>query len=137
MRDYFQWLAMLDPDSWIIWLKVAFLSGPILLTVASLVLHLYVANRHLGALVEALSNCRYIATRAGLCNQGWSERIFLLSLIGGMVQWPGPGLRSGEMDPEDLKNLSAHLRKHLKVLHVLTWLIVVWMVLIYLLTELR
>lgn len=60
MRDYFQWLAMLDPDSWIIWLKVAFLSGPILLTVASLVLHLYVANRHLGALLEALSNCRYV-----------------------------------------------------------------------------
>ncbi|MFK7699345.1 hypothetical protein [Pseudomonas caspiana] len=128
---------MIRADAWIIWLKVAFLSGPILLTVAILILNLYVANRHLGALVEALSNCRYVAARAGLCNQGWFERIFLLSLIGGMVQWPGPGLRSGEMDPDDLKNLPAHLRKHLKVLSVLTWLIVVWMVLIYALTTLR
>ena len=128
---------MIRADVWIIWLKVAFLSGPILLTIVSLVLNLYIANRHLGELVHALRNCRYITARAGLCNQGWFERILLLSIIGGMVQWPRPGLRRGEMDPDDLKNLPAHLRKHLNVLHVLTWLIVVWMVLIYVLTKLR
>jgi hypothetical protein len=108
-----------------------------LLIFISFVFSLHMAKRHLDAMVDALKNCHYITNRAGLRHQGWFERMLLVAIISGMVQWPGPGLRSGEMDPDDLRQFPAHLRKLLNAKHVLTLIIAVWFLIIYLLTKLR
>ncbi len=128
---------MMNINSWSPWAVILFIGIPFLLIIISFVLSLYMANRHLDAMIDALKNSRYITARTGLRHQGWFERILLVAIISGMVQWPGPGLRLGEMDPDDLRKFPAYLRKLLKAKHVLTLIIVIWVLIIYVLAELR
>lgn len=128
---------MMNINSWSPWTVIFFVGIPFLLVIISFVLSLYMANRHLDAMIDALKNCRYVTARAGLRHQGWFERILLVAIISGMVQWPGAGLRSGEMDPDDLRRFPVHLRKLLNAKHVLTLIIAVWFLIIYVLSKLR
>ncbi|WP_231667057.1 hypothetical protein [Pseudomonas quasicaspiana] len=129
--------AAMSINSWSPWMVIGFVGIPFLLIIVSFVLSFYMSNRHLDAMIDALKNCRYITARAGLRHQGWFERILLVALISGMVQWPKPGLRLGEMDPDDLREFPAYLRKLLKAKNVLTLIIVIWFLVIYVLAELR
>jgi hypothetical protein len=112
------------------------MSVPFLLIVASILLSFHIAN-HLDQILSALKNCRYITARSGLRHQGWFGRLALVAIIGGMVHWSGPGLRAGEMDATDLENFPEHLGRLLKIKHLITWVIGIWLLIVWAAIELR
>ena len=101
--------------------------GPILLCLASLAFGLYLSRRHLDAMLEALKNSRHLAVWApGLLHQGWFGRFMLAAKVRGMVTWPGPLIRAGELDPDEIRNFPAHLKRLLTARNVLDGIILVW-----------
>lgn len=104
--------------------------------VVSILLSFHIAN-YLDQMLGALKNCRYITARAGLRHQGWFGRLALVAIIGGMVRWPGPGLRAGEMDASDLENFPEHLGRLLTIKHRITWVIGFWLFIVWLAIKLR
>lgn len=107
-----------------------------MLIVASILLSSHIAN-HLDQILSALKNCRYITARSGLRHQGWFGRLALVAIIGGMVHWSGPGLRAGEMDATDLENFPEHLGRLLKIKHLITWVIGIWLLIVWAAIKLR
>ncbi|MNG18925.1 hypothetical protein D3C84_1030360 [compost metagenome] len=43
-----------------------------------------------------------------------------------MVMWPGPGLRAGDLDVDDIRNFPVDLKRLLKVKAILTCVILIW-----------
>lgn len=129
---------MMAVDFWNSWWAFAFLAGPFLLIIVSFMLSLYIGNRHLDAMLEALKNSRHIVIHgAGLRDGGWFARQMLVAKITGVMVWSGSLVRSGEMDADDLKNFPAHLKKFLSAKIVLTCVIGVWLVFVYVALKLR
>ena len=113
-------------DTWSPWAAILFVGGPFLLSIVTFAYSLYL-SRHLDAMLEALKNSRHIVIwGAGLRHQGWFGRLMLVAKIGGMVMWSGPGIRAGEMDPDDIKNFPPHLKQLLKIKIVISGVIVAW-----------
>ncbi|WP_256675800.1 hypothetical protein [Pseudomonas sp. R5(2019)] len=88
--------------------------------------------------MKALKNSRYIA-RAGLIMQhhGLSRRLLLVTKLAGLVMVPGPGIRRGEIDPDDIKNFPPHLKRLLKVKSAILIVGVFWMAAIYVFLEIE
>lgn len=122
-------------DSWPPWVAILFIGGPFMFIIVSFAYSFYL-SRHLDAMLKALENSTYIAIwSAGLRYQGWFGRLMLVATITGMVMWPGPGIRAGEMDPEDIKNFPPHLRRLLKIKIMLSGVIVIWGVIAFALVK--
>jgi hypothetical protein len=103
-------------EFWKSWLAFCLLAGPILLGYVHIVFSLYLSRRHLGAMMKALRNSRYIYIwGAGLWSQGWFGRYILINKIGGMVLWPRAYIRIGDVDPIDVENFPPHLKRLLKI----------------------
>lgn len=94
-------------------------------------------SRHLDAMLDALKRSRHIVVWRGLRNQGWFGRLMLVTKITGMVVWPGPGIRAGEMDPADIANFPPHLKRLLKTKIVISAVIVIWGALAYVMVKFR
>jgi hypothetical protein len=113
-------------DTWSPWVAIWFVGGPFLLSICTFVYSLYL-TRHLDAMLKALENSRHIVVwGAGLRHQGWFGRLMLVAKITGMVMWPGPGIRNGEMDSVDIKNFPPHLKRLLKIKILISGVIVLW-----------
>jgi len=90
-------------DSWSPWAAIIIVGGPFMLIVVTFAYSLYL-SRHLDAMLDSLKNSRHIVVWGmGLRNQGWLGRLMLVAKITGMVMWPGTGIRTGQMDPDDIK----------------------------------
>ena len=125
-------------DFWSSWFAFALLAGPILLCFVSLAFSLYLSRRHLDAMLEALKGSRYLAVwAAGLRGHGWFGRFMLTAKVSGMVTWPGPGIRAGELDPDEIRNFPAYLKRLVVAETVLHGIIVVWGVVASVLLELK
>jgi hypothetical protein len=112
---------------WSSWFAFALLAGPILLAFMSIAFSLYLSRRHLDAMLEALKSSRYIAVwAAGLRGHGWFGRFMLEAQVRGMVMWPGPGIRAGEVTADEIRNFPAHLKRLLVAETVLHGIILVW-----------
>lgn len=99
-RNFVREDTAMTEDFWSSWFAFALLAGPILLCFVSLAFSLYLSRRHLDAMLEALKGSRYLAVwAAGLRGHGWFGRFMLTAKVSGMVTWPGPGIRAGELDP--------------------------------------
>jgi hypothetical protein len=86
------------------------------------------SRRHLDGFLEALQNSRQIViSAAGLLHHGWFGRMLLVAKITFMVMWPGPGLRAGDLDADDIRNFPAHLKRWLKAKVILTFVILIWL----------
>jgi hypothetical protein len=125
-------------DFWSSWFAFALLAGPILLAFMSIAFSLYLSRRHLDAMLEALKNSRHIAVWApGLLENGWFGRFMLTAKVSGIVTWPGPLIRAGELDPDEIRNFPAHLRRLLTAKNVLNGIILVWGAVAFVLLQLK
>jgi hypothetical protein len=114
-----------------------FVGGPFLMIVVTFAYSLYL-SRHLDAMLDSLKNSRHIVVWGmGLRHQGWFGRLMLVAKITGMVMWPGPGIRAGEMDPVDIKNFPSHLKQLLKIKIVISAIIVIWGALAFVLVKFK
>lgn len=129
---------MTSIDTWPPWIAIIVAGGPILLSYVSFSYSLYLSRRHLDSLLAALKGSRHIViSAAGLLQRGWFGRILLVARITFMVMWPGPGLRAGDLDPEDIRSFPVHLKRLLKAKAILTCVIVIWGALAFALVKLR
>lgn len=113
-------------NAWSLWVVILVVGGPFLLSIGTFAYSLYLM-RHLDSMLKALENSRHIVVwGAGLRQQGWIGRLMLVAKITGMVMWPGPGIRTGEMDPDDVKNFPPHLKQLLKIKILISGIIVIW-----------
>jgi hypothetical protein len=125
-------------DFWSSWFAFALLAGPILLAFMSIAFSLYLSRRYLDAMLEALKNSRHIAVWApGLLENGWFGRFMLTAKVSGIVTWPGPLIRAGELDPDEIRNFPAHLRRLLTAKNVLNGIILVWGAVAFVLLKLK
>ena len=125
-------------DFWSSWFAFALLAGPILLCLVSLAFSLYLSRRHLDAMLEALKGSRYIAFwAAGLRERGWFGRFMLAAQIRGMVMWPGPGIRAGEVTADEIRNFPVHLKRLLVAETVLHGFILVWGAVAFVLLQMK
>ncbi|MCO7543717.1 hypothetical protein [Stutzerimonas nitrititolerans] len=123
---------------WSSWFAFALLAGPILLAVITLAFSFYLSRFHLDAMIEALKGSRYIAVWAtGLQNHGWFGRFMLTAKVSGMVTWPGPGIRAGELDPDEIRNFPRYLKRLVVAETVLHGVILVWGVIVSVLLQLK
>lgn len=124
-------------NTWSLWGVILVVGGPFLLSVGTFAYSLYL-TRHLDAMLKALENSRHIVVwGAGLRQQGWLGRLMLVAKITGMVMWPRPGIRTGEMDPGDVKNFPPHLKQLLKIKIVISGIIVIWGAIAFALVKFR
>ncbi len=129
---------MMSGEFWTSWLAFSLLAGPILLAYVSFFYSLYLSRRHLNSLLGALKGSRHIdATAAGLLQVGWFGKILLVGRITFMVTWPGPGLRAGNLDPDDIQNFPKDLKRLLNVKVILTCVIVIWIAIACVLVKLK
>jgi len=97
------------------WLIILITGFPLVLVVISFALSIYISRCHLDAMVEALKGSRHIAIgAAALLPNGLFGRFLLIAQIYGAVTWPGPLIRAGEMDPDEIRALPRHLRNLIK-----------------------
>jgi hypothetical protein len=122
--------------SWSHWAAIIVVGGPFMLIVLTFAYSIYL-SLHLDLMLEALKNCRHIVIWGkGLRNQGWLGRVLLVAKITGMVMCPGPGIRTGQMDPVDIKNFPSHLKRLLKIKIIISAIIVIWGALAFVLVKL-
>ena len=89
-------------------------------------------------MLEALKGSRYLAVwAAGLRGHGWFRRFTLAAQIRGMGMWPGALIRTGEVDPDEIRNFPAHLKRLLVAETVLHGIILVWGVVAFVLLKLK
>ncbi|MNF88992.1 hypothetical protein D3C84_714970 [compost metagenome] len=118
---------MTDIYSWPHEISLVVFGGPILLCFVSLAFSLYLSRRHLDAMLEALKNSHYLAFwAAGLRDDDWFRRFTLTAQVGGMVMWPGPLIRAGEVDPDEIRNFPAHLKRLVVAETVLNGITLIW-----------
>jgi len=98
-------------DSWPLWFAIFFLGAPLLIGVAGIAHSLHLSHRHLDAIKEALKNSHYVYIWGpSLGRRGFIWSILEISKITGMIVWPKPFIRIGELDPLDFKNFPPHLK---------------------------
>ncbi|MCD5978960.1 hypothetical protein [Pseudomonas quasicaspiana] len=121
-----------------IWLKLALICAPFLLTVMTFVFNTYIGNRYLDTMLDALKNSRHVLIHSAvLRHQGWVGRGLLVTKISSVVIWPGLLVRKGEVDCDDIKDFPPDLRFLLKVY---LWLLIsagAGFVIVYVLAKLR
>ncbi|WP_256660403.1 hypothetical protein [Pseudomonas sp. G(2018)] len=119
------------------WLALLFVSSPIVLCYLFVAFNLYLSRRYLDAMMEALPNSRYLYLWGPYWrNSGWSGRFWLMSNITAMVTWPSTYIRWGDVDPVDLQNFPAHLKRLAVIDSVLLFSGSIWMAVAYVLLEL-
>lgn len=112
---------------WTSWVAFWLLAGPIILCYVIFFYSLYLSRYHLDDFLNALKNSRHIVvSTAGAVQGGWLSRVLLVATITFMVMWPGPGLRTGELDPADISNFPRGLKRLLKIKATLTCVALIW-----------
>ncbi|MDF9907997.1 hypothetical protein QF017_006098 [Pseudomonas laurylsulfatiphila] len=129
---------MISIETWSPWAAIIVVGGPILLCYVSFFYSLYLSRRHLDRFLQALNGSRQIViSAAGLAQSGWLSRLLLVAKITFMVMWPGPGLRAGDLDVDDIRNFPVDLKRLLKVKAILTCVILIWGALAFALVKLK
>ena len=99
-----------------------------LLICLAIVLH--TAYTQIDLILGCLKNCTAIKVRSPLKHGGPWGRLLLIGGISGVLTFPGPYLKRGELCPEDLKNFPIMLKRKLVVMQ---WCIIILMISIVLL----
>ena len=129
---------MTSIDNWNPWMAIIFIGFPFLLAIVTLAYSLHLSHRHLNALKEALKNSRYIYIWGpSLGNRGLIWSILEISKITGMVAWPKASIKTGELDPLDLKNFPRNLKRRLIINLTVMTIGLAWMIGIAILLEFR
>jgi hypothetical protein len=115
-------------DTWSPWIAIIIAGGPSLLGFLGFIFTLYLSHRHLDAMMEALKNSRYIYLWGPAWrSRGWIGGCVLITSIAGMVVWPKASIQFGDVDPVDVKNFPAELKRFLIVKVTVMIIAVIWM----------
>ncbi|MCL6704481.1 hypothetical protein [Pseudomonas sp. T1.Ur] len=115
-------------DTWSPWIAIIVAGGPSLLGFLGFIFTLYLSHRHLDAMMEALKNSRYIYIWGPAWrSRGWIGGCVLVTSIAGMVVWPKASIQFGDVDPVDVKNFPAELKRFLIVKVTVMITAVIWM----------
>lgn len=98
-----------------LWLIIFITGFPILLLPISVGLSVYISRHHLDEMVSAFPRSRHIVIgAAALMPSGLFGRFVMILKIGGAITCPGPMVRAGEMEAEEIRAFPPHLRKWIK-----------------------
>lgn len=129
---------MTEAIFWNSWLAVWLMAGPIVLCIGNLAFSFYLSNHHLDTMLGALKNSRHVVIAStGVQKHDWFQRFLLVSKITGLVMWPGPGVRSGEMYADEIERFPSNLKRLLKLKVTLTLTILIWGSLVFLMIKLK
>jgi len=94
------------------WFWFAIVIAPVPFVPVSIGLSVYISRRYLDEMVKAFPRSRHIVIgAAALMPNGLFGRFVMILKIGGAITWPGPMVRAGEMDAEEIRAFPPHLRK--------------------------
>jgi len=97
------------------WFWFAIMAAPFFGAIISFALSIYISRRHLDAMIEALKGSRHIAIgAAALLPNGLFGRFLMILKICGALTWPGPFIRAGEMNEDEIRAFPRHLRNWIK-----------------------
>lgn len=97
------------------WFWFAIVVAPLPLAPISFALSVYISRRHLDEMVDAFQRSRHIVIgAAALMPNGLFGRFLMILKIGGAITWPGPLVRAGEMDPDEIRAFPRHLRRWIR-----------------------
>lgn len=86
-----------------------------MLVPVSIGLSVYISRRHLDEMVNAFPRSRHIViAAAALMPSGLFGRFLMILKIGGAITWPGPFIRAGEMNAEEIRAFPPHLRNWIR-----------------------
>ena len=129
---------MTSIDTWPPWVAIIVTGGWGLLVVVGLAYSLYLSNRHLDAIKEALKNSRYIYIWGpSLGKRGLIWSILEIAKITQMIMMPRASLIIGELDPADLEAFPPHLKRLLKIKLVMLLGCAAWLVIVAVLLKFK
>jgi hypothetical protein len=129
---------MMPEEFWRSWLAFWLMVIPFLLGFLGLMFSLYLGRRHLGDMMEALKNSRYIYIWGPAWRgRGWFGEIVLVSKIAGMVVWSRAHIRAGDADLGDIESFPPHLKRLLTVNLVMMSIASIWMLAVGLLIRFK
>ena len=123
-------------SAWPVWGLLILNGGPILLSFVGAVFGLYLSQRHLDAIKEALKNSRYIYLWGpSLGRRGVVWSLLEIGKIAGMVLWPRASVGIGEVDPVDIENFPRYLKRLLLIEMTIIYIGLAWMVVVAVLIQ--
>lgn len=129
---------MMIEDFWTSWLAFVFVAGPFPIIIIGFAFNLYLGNRYLDDMLEALKNSRHIVIHGtALRNRGWFERLLLVGKIAGVMSWSKNLVRAGEVSADDVRDFPTHLRLLIKVHVGLLLFALIWLAIVYVALEWR
>ena len=127
---------MTSIDTWPPWVAIIVTGGWGLLVVVGLAYSLYLSNRHLDAIKEALKNSRYIYLWGpSLGKRGLIWSLLEIAKITQIIIYPRSSLHIGELDPDDLEKFPPRLRRLLKIKSIMLIVNGVWVVAVFVLLK--
>jgi hypothetical protein len=97
------------------WFWFAIVIAPVPFVPVSVGLSIYISRRYLDEMVSAFPKSRHVVIgAAALMPSGLFGRFVMILKIGGAITWPGPMVRAGEMDAEEIRAFPPHLRKWIR-----------------------
>lgn len=129
---------MTTEEFWKSWLAFGIVTGPILLGAVGLAFSLYLTQRHLDAMKEALKNSRYIYLWGdSLGKRGLIWSLLEMGKIAGMITMPKIYIRLGDLDPVDLESFPPYLKRLLIIATAMIVIPFAWMVAVAILLKFR
>lgn len=129
---------MTSIDSWNPWVAIFVTGGPILLGAAGVAFSLYLTHRHLSAMKEALRNSRYIYIWGdSLGKRGLIWSLLEMAKIAGMITMPKAYIRLGDLNPVDLENFPAYLKRLLVIDTAMIFTSLIWAIVAALLVKFK
>jgi len=97
------------------WFWFAIVVAPVPFAPVSFALSVYISQHHLDEMVKAFPRSRHIVMAAAvMMSNGLFGRFVMILKIGGAITWPGPMVRAGEMDAEEIRAFPPHLRRWIR-----------------------
>jgi hypothetical protein len=123
-------------SGWPVWGLLILNGGPILLSFVGAVFGLYLSQRHLDAIKEALKNSHYIYLWGpSLGRRGVVWSLLEIGKIAGMVLWPRASIAIGEVDPVDIENFPRYLKRLLLIEMTIIYIGLAWMAVVAVLIQ--
>lgn len=118
---------MTSIDTWPLWIAIIVAAAPFPLSLICLMFTTYLIRYHLGDMMAALKNSRFIY----LWGPSWRSRgglwtMMLVSKIAGMVIFPKAYIRIGDADSVDIKYFPPYLKRLLIIDTTLMTITLAW-----------
>ncbi|MNO53194.1 hypothetical protein D3C76_436320 [compost metagenome] len=119
---------MFDFYSWHPGLRFFFMLVPFVIGLSGLAIGAYTTHHDLEKMKAVFPKSLCIANSMRLwAGFSFSSRMMQASAIAGAVLWPKPLIRSGGLDPEELRNFPADLKRRLAISMYLTLTGLAWL----------